>query len=101
MFFRTACDSKPCLAFTCVFFWPLDRHAWDMVKRANGGWYQLSVADCKALMGLPNDFKMPVPVTAQFRLLGNAITIEPARSILCECKRVLHEAYQRAKRAET
>ena len=74
-----------------------------MVKRANGGWYQLSVADCKALMGLPNDFKMPVhvPVTAQFRLLGNAITIEPARSILRECKRVVHEAYQHSKRART
>ncbi len=52
-------------------------------------------------MGLPHDYKMPVPVTHQFRLLGNAITIEPARSILRECKRVVHEAYLHAKRTKT
>ena len=75
-----------------------DRHAWDMVKRANAGWYQLTVSDCKALMGFPKDFDMPVPRTHQFRLLGNAITIEPGRSILTECKRVVEEAYRRSKR---
>ena len=69
-----------------------------MVKRASGGWYQLSVADCKALMGIPKDFAMPVPTTRQFHLLGNAITIEPGRSILTECKRVVEEAYRHSKR---
>ena len=70
-----------------------DRHAWDMIKRADGSWYQLTVADCKALMGLPPQFAMPVPITQQFRLLGNAITIEPARSIMRECKRVVLAAH--------
>ena len=78
-----------------------DRHAWDMVKRANDGWYQLTISDCKALMGFPKDFDMPVPRTHQFRLLGNAITIEPGRSILTECKRVVEEAYRHSKRAKT
>ena len=77
-----------------------DRHAWDMVPRAKAGeWYQLSISDCKALMGFPQDFAMPVPVTHQFRLLGNAITIEPARSIMSECERVVREAHKQLKRA--
>ena len=72
-----------------------DRHAWDMVPRVKGGWYQLSVADCKRLMGFPKAYKMPVPRTQQFRLLGNTVTLEPARSIMGECKRVVHELYER------
>jgi DNA (cytosine-5)-methyltransferase 1 len=68
-----------------------DRHAWDMVPRVKGGWYKLSVTDCKRLMGFPRAYKMPVSRTQQFRLLGNAITAEPARSLLRECKRVVHE----------
>ena len=66
-----------------------DRHAWDMVPRSAGGWYQLTIADCKKLMGFPMDYLMPVSRTQQFRLLGNAVPVEPARSILRECKRVL------------
>ena len=78
-----------------------DKHAWDMVPRTkNAGWYQLTVADCKALMGFPKDFDMPVPRTHQFRLLGNAITIEPGRSILTECRRVVEEAYRHSMRAK-
>ena len=72
-----------------------DRHAWDMIPIRNGGWYQLTAYDCKRLMGLPDDFKMPVPATQQFRLLGNSVTLQPARRILCECKRVVSEAYTR------
>ena len=72
-----------------------DKHAWDMVPRTNGKWYQLSVADCQRLMGFPSAYKMPVPRTHQFRLLGNAISLEPARSLMRECKRVIHEAYEK------
>ena len=76
-----------------------DRHAWDMVPRAKGGgWYQLSISDCKALMGFPSDFVMPIPATHQFRLLGNAITIEPAKSIMDECERIVRSAYNKLKR---
>ena len=88
---RTACTIR------CGGRGSKDRHAWDMIKRADGSWYQLSVADCKALMGLPPQFAMPVPVTQQFRLLGNAITIEPARSIMRECKRVVFAAHGHSK----
>ena len=79
-----------------------DRHAWDMVPRAGGGggWYRLSVTDCKRLMGFPKDFSMPVPVTHQHRLLGNAITLEPARSIMRECGRLVHEAYKQSERVQ-
>ena len=78
-----------------------DRHAWDMVPRQRGGWYQLSVLDCKRLMGFPEDYKMPVPVTHQFRLLGNAVPTQPAARILHECRRVIFELYaqQMCKRA--
>ena len=69
------------------------RHAWDMIPRAGSGWYQLTVDDCKRLMGFPKTYKMPVCRTHQFRLLGNAITLEPARSLMYECKRVIHESY--------
>ena len=45
-----------------------DKHAWDMFPRAGGlGWYQLSLLDCKRLMGFPEDYKMPVARTHQFR----------------------------------
>ena len=70
-----------------------DRHAWDMVPQKNGKWYQLSVNDCKRLMGFPSTYKMPVPRTHQFRLLGNAISLQPAGEIMEECKRVVFEAY--------
>ena len=70
-----------------------DRHAWDMIPRSGGGWYQLTVEDCKRLMGFPVDFKMPVPLTQQFRLLGNAVPTQPSNILLRECKRVIHEAY--------
>ena len=78
-----------CQQAICVF---------GMLKRADGSWYQLTVADCKALMGLPPQFAMPVPVTQQFRLLGNAITVEPARSLMRECKRVVLAAHGHSKR---
>ena len=72
-----------------------DRHAWDCIRRVNGGWYQLTVTDCKRLMGFSKSYKMSaVPRTQQFRLLGNAITLEPARSLMRECKRVVHESYE-------
>ena len=66
-----------------------------MIPRAGsrGGWYQLSVLDCKRLMGFPEDYKMPVPVTHQFRLLGNAVPTQPAARILHECRRVILELY--------
>ena len=73
-----------------------DRHAWDMVPRVKGSWYQLTVTDCKRLMGFPKTYKTPVPQTHQFRLLGNAITLEPASSLMRECKRVVHESYERS-----
>ena len=45
-----------------------DKHAWDMFPRAGGrGWYQLPLLDCKRLMGFPEDYKMPVARTHQFR----------------------------------
>ena len=64
-----------------------------MLPRQRGGWYQLSVLDCKRLMGFPEDYKMPVPVTHQFRLLGNAVPTQPAARILRECRRVILELY--------
>ena len=66
-----------------------------MIPRAGsrGGWYQLSVLDFKRLMGFPQDYKMPVPVTHQFRLLGNAVPTQPAARILRECRRVILELY--------
>ena len=71
-----------------------DKHAWDMVPRAGGrGWYQLSLLDCKRLMGFPEDYKMPVARTHQFRLLGNAVPTQPAALILRECKRIVHELF--------
>ena len=70
-----------------------DKHAWDMVPKQRGGWYQLSLRDCKRLMGFPEDYKMPVPLTHQFRLLGNAVPKEPATRVLCECRRVIFELY--------
>ena len=71
-----------------------DKHAWDMVPRAGGrGWYQLSLLDCKRLMGFPEDYKMPVARTQQFRLLGNAVPTQPAALILRECKRIVHELF--------
>ena len=72
-----------------------------MVPRQRGGWYQLAVLDCKRLMGFPEDDKMPVPVTHQFRLLGNAVPTQPAARILHECRRVILELYaqQMCKRA--
>ena len=70
-----------------------DKHAWDMVPKQRGGWYQLSVLDCKRFMGFPEDYKMPVPLTHQFRLLGNAVPTQPAAQILHECKRVVHEIF--------
>ena len=71
-----------------------DRHAWDVVPRSKNGWYQLSVKDCKRLMGIPETYKMPVCRTHQFRLLGNTISLEPARSLMRECQRVVHESYE-------
>ena len=70
-----------------------DKHAWDMIPRAGGrgGWYQLSVNDCKRLMGFPEDYKMPVARTHQFRLLGNAVPTLPAALILRECRRIVFE----------
>ena len=73
-----------------------DRHAWDMIPRRSGGWYQLSVNDCKRLMGFPSTYKMPVPRSHQYRLLGNAISLQPAGDIMKECKRVVCEAYERS-----
>ena len=70
-----------------------DKHAWDMVPKQRGGWYQLSLRDCKRLMGFPEDYKMPVPLTHQFRLLGNAVPKQPAARILCECRRIIFELY--------
>ena len=70
-----------------------DKHAWDMLPRQRGGWYQLSVLDCKRLMGFPEDYSMPVPVTHQYRLLGNAVPTQPAARILHECRRVILELY--------
>ena len=72
-----------------------DRHAWDMLPRVGGGWYQLSIQDTKRLMGFPENYKMPVPMTQQFRLLGNAVPTRPATGIMCECKRVVHELYSK------
>ena len=72
-----------------------DKHAWDCIRRVNGGWYQLSIADCQMLMGFPKSYKMSaVPRTHQFRLLGNAITLEPAGSLMRECKRAVYECYE-------
>ena len=65
-----------------------------MIPRTSGDWLQLTVQHCKRLMGFPKTYKMPVPRTHQFRLLGNAITIEPARSIMRECKRVVQGSYE-------
>ena len=70
-----------------------DRHAWDMIPRSGGGWYRLTIRDTKRLMGFPENYEMPVPVTQQFRLLGNAVPTQPSHQILRECKRVLCDAY--------
>ena len=72
-----------------------DKHAWDMVPRAGsrGGWYQLSILDCKRLMGFPIEYEMPVACTHQFRLLGNAVPTQPAALILRECRRIVFELY--------
>ena len=81
-----------------------DKHAWDMVPRAGGrGWYQLSLLDCKRLMGFPEDYKMPVARTHQFRLLGNAVPVVPAALILRECRRIVFELYSQrmSKRARS
>ena len=72
-----------------------DKHAWDMVPKQRGGWYQLALPDCKRLMGYPEDYKMPVSLTHQFRLLGNAVPKQPAARILCECRRIIFELYAR------
>ena len=75
-----------------------DRHAWDWIPcQGSREWYQLSVVDCKRLMGFPAEYKMPVPITQQFRLLGNAVPTRPAAQILRECRRIVLELYsQRA-----
>ena len=66
-----------------------------MVPRAGGrgGWYQLSILDCKRLMGFPIEYEMPVSCTHQFRLLGNAVPTQPAALILRECRRIVFELY--------
>ena len=98
-FLKRRLSKKYCNTIRCGGRGSKDRHAWDMVPRVKGGWYQLTVDDCKRLMGFPQSFKMPVPLTQQFRLLGNSVTLEPARGILCECKRVVAEAYANRVRA--
>jgi DNA (cytosine-5)-methyltransferase 1 len=95
-FLRTRLAKKYSNTIRCGGRGSKDRHAWDMIPRVRSGWYQLSVTDCKRLMGFPSAYKMPVSQTQQFRLLGNAITVKPARSIMRECKRVVQEAYERS-----
>ena len=98
-FLKRRLAKRYCNTIRCGGRGSKDRHAWDMLPRSKGGWYQLTVDDCKRLMGFSQSFKMPVPPTQQFRLLGNSVTLEPARSILCECKLVVAEAYANRVRA--
>ena len=96
-FLRRRLTRKYALTVRCGGRGSKDRHQWDCIRRVNGGWYQLTVTDCKRLMGFSKSYKMSaVPRTQQFRLLGNAITLEPARSLMRECKRVIYESYERS-----
>ena len=47
---------------------------------------------------LPRHLLPGLDLTHQFRLLGNAVTLQPARDIMRECKRVVHIAYNQSKR---
>ena len=51
------------------------------VKGGETGLRLLSVNECKAIMGFPADFEIPVSRTQMYRQLGNSVAVPVAREI--------------------
>lgn len=51
------------------------------VKKNRWGVRKLTVRECARLQGFPNSFYLPVPMTAAYKQLGNAVTVPVAQAV--------------------
>ena len=47
-------------------------------------YYKPSPVECERLMGLPDDYTAGIPITARYKSLGNAFSVDVVSHILCE-----------------
>ena len=65
------------------------------VKGGSTGLRLLSENECKAIMGFPSSFKIPVSRTQMYRQFGNAVVVPVIKSIASEVYKVLDTRYNR------
>jgi DNA (cytosine-5)-methyltransferase 1 len=58
-------------------------------KKNRWGIRKLTIRECARLQGFPEKFKFPVPVTRAYQQLGNAVTVNVAKSIANAVKKIL------------
>ena len=77
-------NSKGCIKTLVSTYHKIQRLTGTFVKDGNTGIRLLSQNECKAIMGFPKNFVMPVSRTQMYRQLGNSVAIPVVEAIAKE-----------------
>ena len=78
------CNSKGCVKTLVSTYHKIQRLTGTFVKDGHTGIRLLSHNECKAIMGFPNNFIIPVSRTQMYRQLGNSVAIPVVEAIARE-----------------
>lgn len=70
------------------------------VRDGETGLRLLSHNECKAIMGFPKDFKIPVSRTQMYRQMGNSVAIPVVQGIAMQMVKTLNDCAEKATSAE-
>ncbi|MBI2669538.1 MAG: DNA (cytosine-5-)-methyltransferase [Candidatus Yanofskybacteria bacterium] len=62
------------------------------VPKNRWGVRRLTVKECARLQGFPESFEFPVPMTAAYEQLGNAVTVAVSKAIAAKIKKLLPQS---------
>lgn len=83
-------SSKGCVKTLVSTYHKIQRLTGTFVKDGNTGIRLLSHNECKAIMGFPQDFIIPVSRTQMYRQLGNSVAIPVVEIIAKEMMKTIH-----------
>lgn len=84
-------DSKIQVKTLVSTYYKIQRLTGTFVKDGETGLRLLSTNECKAIMGFPADFKVPVSRTQMYRQFGNSVAVPVVQAIAKEIMEVLKD----------
>lgn len=79
----------------CATYYKIQRLTGSFVRDGSTGVRTLSVNECKAMMGFPEDFIIPVCKTQMYRQLGNSVVVTVVTSI---AKKIMADIFPEGRR---